>query len=310
MRKTVKVGVILLVLGVIMLIFGIANNGIQSVYWEKGFKVVKTHEKTYQPKKITDITLSSNEDVVIERGDVATIKVTTTRKLADVEINNGHVTISSSSPTATSDTVGYMFNDGSESNRIVITIPKRTTVNWIKDTDKQFGDVNVQNVTAKHVQLLNGNGDVRLSSVNIKNQAEFSADTLHLTDVTAPTLKAKGSDVTISDSHFNDGASKVQSNDGDIKIGETQFKTAKVHSDDGDIRLNQNHVTSLSATTDDGDIHLSANKRVGVYAQTDDGDLSIFGYRSDTDQSYHYNKTAKQQYHLTSGDGDVTATAA
>lgn len=308
MRKTVKIGVILLVIGVIMVIFGIANNGIQSIYWEKGFHLFQTQEKTYHPNKITNVTLSTNDDVVIKRGDTATVHVVSAHKLPTVTTTNGHVTVSSKSNGR--HTTEYMFADPAASERIVITVPAKTTIDWIRDTDDHDGDVTIQNVTVNHVALQSDHNTVALSNVNVNKSTQFAADTLRLTHVNAPSVDVTGGDVTINQSRFNQGTSKITSDDGDLNISQTQFKSGEVHTDDGDIHLVQNHVERLNASTDDGDIRLTTSKRSGVYAQTMDGDLNIFGYRSDSGSPYRYQQTAAQQYHLSSQDGDVTATAA
>lgn len=313
MRKTIKVGVIMLVVGVIMLIFGIANNGIKSIYWSNnGFKIVKKSQKTYYPDKITDITLNSADNVTVKRGNVASVLVSSRHKLPTVTTKNGHVTVSSQ-PTSQKQ-VGYFFSDSDFDNRIVITVPTKTPLTWIRGTHKQSGDVHLEDVTADHVKLLNGDNTVSLSNVQIKKDTLFSADTLSLTNVTAPSLQveagADGGTVRIQQSHFKAARSVIKSNDGDISIEQTHFKSAKLHTQDGDIRLNRNHVDSLTATTADGDIHLSANKRVGVFATSDDGDLNIFSHHVTDNTDYHHNKDAKQQYHLTTQDGDITATPA
>lgn len=313
MRKTIKVGVIMLVVGVIMLIFGIANNGIKSIYWSNnGFKIVKKSQKTYYPDKITDITLNSADNVTVKRGNVASILVSSRHKLPTVTTKNGHVTVSSK-PTSQKQ-VGYFFSDSDFDNRTVITVPAKTTLTWVRGTHQQSGDVRIEGVTADHVKLLTSNNLVLLNNVQIKKSAQFSADAINLTDVTAPSLQADtdadSGNIRIQQSHFNAARSDINSSDGDITVEQTHFKSAKIHATDGDIRLNRNHVDRLTATTTDGDIHLSANKRVGVFATSGDGDLNIFSHHVTDNTDYHHNKDAKQQYHLTTQDGDITATPA
>ncbi len=312
MRKTVKVGIVLLIVGVIMLIFGIANNGIQSVYWDNGFRVVHTQDKTYYPDKITDITLTNTSNVTVRRGTTASIHVTTTSQLPTVTTKAGHVKITAKA--ATSGHVGYMFNGDNPATTTVITVPAGTTINWLKaGTDghqELAGTLTLTNLTVNHLQLLTDNMTARLTNVNIKKDNLLATNKLALTNVTAPALQAEANTVTITQSRFNQGTSKVTGDDGDYRISQSRFKKLKLRNHDGDIHLDRNRVTTLTATTDDGDIHLTANKNVGVYAKTDDGDLNIFNHHRDDGASYRYQPSASQQYHLTTVDGDITAIAA
>ena len=312
MRKTVKVGIVLLIVGVIMLIFGIANNGIQSVYWDNGFRVVHTQDKTYYPDKITDITLTNTSNVTVRRGTTASIHVTTTSQLPTVTTKAGHVKITAKAATAGH--VGYMFNGDKPATTTVITVPAGTTINWLKaGTDghqELAGTLTLTNLTVNHLQLLTDNMTARLTNVNIKKDNLLATNKLALTNVTAPALQAEANTVTITQSRFNQGTSKVTGDDGDYRISQSRFKKLKLRNHDGDIHLDRNRVTTLTATTDDGDIHLTANKNVGVYAKTDDGDLNIFNHHRDDGASYRYQPNASQQYHLTTVDGDITAIAA
>lgn len=327
MRKTIKVGITLLIVGVILLIIGIANNGFQSVYWQKGFHLVDQQEQTYHPKKITRITLNTANDIVIKRGDTATIHVAATKKLPTVTTKDGHVTITSK--TSSSNISGFMFSDVDKLNTTTITIPKNTTLDWIKDGTQQTGDVRIQDLNVDRLELTADDNDVSLSNVTMTRTPQIVAESLSLTDVTAPSLNVTGDDVHINQGRFERGASKITSDDGDISIADSRFKTARVHAEEGDIRLsqnrvasltasaetgdislNQNHATNLTATTEEGDIHLSARKTVGIYAKTEEGDLNVFGHDSDDGGSYRYQRDAAQQYHLVADEGDITVTAA
>jgi len=307
MRKTIKVGLVLLVLGLIMVMFGVANNGIQAVYWDSGFHIAKRQTKTYQLKQVKQITLATANNVTIRQGNTTSIKITANRTLPTVTTKDGHVTIKSA--THNSETIGFMFNNtGSFADTTVITVPKGTTIDRIDDRSQQSGNVSLQNVTANHVQLLADDNNVSLSNVEIQQSASFTADSLHLTQVTAPSLQVTSDNLSITNSQFTEGASKITLDDDSAQLTNSKFKALQLHMTDGNLTLTNNQITdSLTASTVDGNIHVTAPKSIGVTAVTNDGNLNVFG---NTNQSrYQYNQQATPQYHLTTDDGNITVTA-
>lgn len=68
MRKTIRVGIILLVVGLLLIMFGIANNGIQSVYWDQGFHIVRHKTRRYHVSQLKDITIATANNITINHG--------------------------------------------------------------------------------------------------------------------------------------------------------------------------------------------------------------------------------------------------
>ena len=99
MRRTIRVGIILLVVGLLLIMFGIANNGIQSVYWDQGFHIVHHKTRRYHVSQLKDVTIATANNITIKQGTAANITVTATRALPTVTTNNGHVTVTSVSYT-------------------------------------------------------------------------------------------------------------------------------------------------------------------------------------------------------------------
>ncbi len=289
-----------------MAMFGIANNGIQAVYWDSGFHVAHYQTKTYPLKQVKQITLATANNVTIRQGNTASIKVTANRKLPTITTKDGHVTIKS--PTYDSETIGFMFNNtGSFADTTLITVPKGTTIERIDDRNQQSGNIHLQNITIKNVQLLADDNSVSLSNVDIQQSASFTADSLHLSQVTAPSLQTNGGTVTIANSQFTKGTSKLSLDDENAQLTNNTFKALQVHTSDGNLTLSNNQITdSLTASTADGNIHVTAPKTTGITAITGDGNLNIFG--TTNQHRYQYNQHATPQYHLTTDDGNITVT--
>lgn len=310
MKKTIKIGIIIFILGIVLVIFGIANNGIQSVYWENGFHVVRQRSQTYHPKTIKTITVNTDANVTIKRGATSSIRVVSARQLPTVSVKDGHVSVTSKNYDETN-TVGFLITP-LVTNHVVITVPKATTIDRIKSAPKQSGDVKLQDVNADHVQLTaTDDSDISLTNVQVTNDLLTSGADFTATNVAAPSLTVAGEDINIKESHFEAQDSTINGSDGDLTIQTSHFKNVNAKTGDGDIQLTDNHVNgTFTAKTDDGDIQLTAPRSIGVTAQNgDDDDLNIFGWHSDSQHQYQYQTNATQQYRLTTSDGDITVSA-
>ena len=310
MRKTIRVGIILLVVGLLLIMFGIANNGIQSVYWDQGFHIVRHKTRRYHVSQLKDITIATANNITIKQGTAANITVTATRALPTVTINNGHVTVTSTTHNAK--TVGFMFdNVGQFADTTIITVPKGTTIHQITAKASQSGNVSLQNVTVDQFKSLSTDSDINLTDFKVNQSLTLTGDNLRLTRVSAPSLQINSDpDISITDSHFTKTASKIITADSDIHLTNNQFKALKLTSSEGDIMLNNNRITeSLSATASDGDIRITAPRTTGVKASTSDGDLHIFNHLQSDGGDYQVNQSAAVQYRLTTSNGDITVSA-
>ena len=310
MRKTIRIGVVLLVIGLILTMFGIANNGIQSIYWDQGFHVVHQQTRRYRVSQIKDLTLATDHHVIIKQGTTAGITVTATRSLPQVTTKNGHIMITGTNRTTQN--IGFMLDDISQTaNTVTITVPKGTTIKQITAKASQSGNITLQKITVNQLQNLSADSNVTLTDVKINHSLSLTGDNLRLTRISAPRLQINGDpDVTITDSRFITNASKITTDEENIRLTNNRFKALKITTSDGDITLNNNHITeNLVATTSDGDIHGMVSRTTGVRASTGDGDLHIFNHSQSDGSDYQVNQSASVQYRLTTGDGDITVTS-
>jgi len=325
MKKTVKIGAVLLILGLLLTIFGIANNGIQSVYWDQGFHVLKKHRQTYHPDKINQLTLSTNADVIVKRGATTSIRVLSSRSKPTVTDHDGHITIKSPELTTTQ---GFILS--AVTDQVVITVPAKTTLTKIKATTDQ-ASVRLKDLKINQLSLIS-QGQASLSHVSVTKPLKLTADNVQLDQVTAPQLRLKGNsaNINISHSQFTDGTSTVTTSDGHINLEHSQFKQvalstvdgnlnvrhnqfdqAKISTADGHIELSNNQLAKrLTAKTNDGNIHVQTSRDTGIRAKTKDGNLSIFDQHQNGDQQQKvYRPTAKVQYQLSTDDGNINVSA-
>ena len=307
MKKTVKIGFLLLILGIILAILGIANNGIQTVYWKNGFHVQHRYVETSHPSKIESITLQTGSDVVIQSGDRNSVKVVSGLQKPTVEVNDGHLTVKSSSGSY--QTFNFQLTRAIH-DTTVITVAKGTKLSEIKADSQQEGDVRISNLAVKSLAL-QIHGDLNLNQLTVYDPlTDLTAESTFLTKVTAPSLGLKSDgDVHIDQSKFDQAASSIESND-DVTMRQTQLKSGQINTVDSDVSLANNQLAQqLTVKTTDGDIHVTADRNVGVNASTTDGDLTVFDWHSDETNNYQTQPKASQQYQLTTTDGDINVQA-
>ncbi|MHC9536936.1 DUF4097 family beta strand repeat-containing protein [Dellaglioa sp. BT-FLS60] len=284
MKRSIKIGLILLIFGLILVAFGSVNDGIKPIYWQHGFHSAKKLTKTYYPKQIKSLTLSSDLPVEVRNGETSRIKVNATREQPKVTIHQGHVTISSRH-------AGSKYTMGispDRSNKIIITVPENRTLDQVQAMSQQ-GDLQLTHLKIKKVQI-KSRGDVYLDHLKTSKLIEINAiGDSQLTNVTAPQVT-------------------LVSSEGDLTLRENHFKSGSVITSDGDISLVNNQLEDhFFVKTNEGDIDVRANKNSGVHATSRDGDLSIFGRNID-DSNYTYQATAKSTYRLMTSDGDIAVT--
>lgn len=309
MKKTVKIGFLLLILGLILTILGIANNGIKTIYWHDGFHIAKRYTASAQPTKIKSITLKTGGNVIVRSGDHNSIRVTSSIDQPQITNNNGRITVTSSVKSYQS--FNFQFTTPIDS-ATVITVAKGTKLDQLTAERAQNGDVSLNGLNVNKLTA-QPRGDLTLREVNVTQPlTDITAYNTHLTKVTAPSLTLKSTgDITIDQSRFEKSASSITGND-DVTIRQTKLKSGQINGSDSDISLLNNQLAQqLAVKTTDGDIHVTTDPSSGINAHTDDGDLTVFSWHHDNQdqKSYQYQPKANQQYQLTTTDGDITVTA-
>ncbi|MFC6295743.1 DUF4097 family beta strand repeat-containing protein [Lactiplantibacillus daoliensis] len=307
MKKTVKIGFLLLILGIILAIFGIANNGIQTVYWRNGFHIQHRYVQTYQPSQLKSITLKTGSDVVIRSGAKNSVKVVSNMQKPTVEDDAGHLTVKSAAGNYA--TFNFQLTKSIQ-DTTVITVAKGTKLDKITAEQGQVGDVSINNLTIKQLAL-KMRGDLNLTAVAIEQPlTDISASDATLTKVTAPSLALNSDgEVHVDRSHFDQATSSVTSND-EVTLRQTSLKGGQLTTSDSDVSLLNNQLAEqLVVKTTDGDIHVTADKAAGINASTTDGTLHVFDWHQDDAKSYQVQPQAKQQYQLSTTDGDITVQA-
>lgn len=303
MKKTLISGIILTILGAVLLGLGILHHGDHNLIWhDGGFKIEDASIKHATFKEVHNLKINADDDVQIKPYAGSQIKVTYRgTNTLDYQATNHQLSINDNSRN------GFTFNLGLGNfapSTITIYVPSTSKLN--KLICNTSGTVSITDLNFNQIHL-SSNEDVDLHKVNVKDELQVSGySDLELRQVSAASLAYDSSDgdVTINDSKFIKGSSKILTSDGDLELNDSDFKQLKLVSDDGDLNLNRLSISeSLTGRTSDGDIHttLKDSRNLAINADSDDGHAKIFGKNT----NYYHQGSQKTHYSFTSSDGNI-----
>ncbi len=312
MKKSVIIGLVTSILGVIFIGISLGHSSVQPLYWDHGFKVYSSEKEAPQRERrlgdIKKIDFSVGDSIAIKSGDVGKPTVSYPAK-ATIKQRGEKLTIRDNRHGSRVAVRIIGFGDFSSDDRndrqITVTVPKKTTLSQIvgdANNDLSLNQVNVRQVN------LSGDADVTVVRSQIKQNLTLqnSGDTF-LDRVIAPVVNQSQNDgdITVRNSTFAKGKSHLTTNDGDVVVGHNHFKGLQIESDDGDIVINNNQVQQAEVHTSDGDITgwIKDRKKAFISADTNDGDVYLFGHLR---KQYGSLDKGTARYQLLTDDGDVS----
>lgn len=285
MKKFSLVGLVIFLVGLLLLVLGFIGTTHTDIQ-----KAISSSVTNYDYRK--DVTkfnrleVSGNVDVEIVRGTKYAVHVYENKKNSvQAQVEDQVLKISNRKSTFNGNFVVKLNKNKLTfgSNMIVVTVP-----------DNQL----------KSIEGNNTSGDLSISKLRFNdglNINGFNVGDIRLSQVTAKSLSvdSQSADITVADSSFTENDSTVKSEDGDIRIRNSSFKTLNTSLTDGDAYLNGLKITNyLNVNNTDGDIYLTLSKHdnANVYAHSNEG--NVYGSASD-----HHN--SHRHYRLISEDGDI-----
>lgn len=326
MKRSVKIGLSLIVIGAVLALIGFGfGGGSSSISWNNGLKVVdrktqkeKMVQQSYTYDEVKNIDVSTSLPVRIITGDVkkTTVKVMTYQKLPELSYQQNHLKITDKQVGSVSqgnvniefNITGFSWNYGNHGYQdgILITVPQSQSLSSIQidgqdDSDVSLSDVQADKITMQQVS------DTDLTSIQVNHDLMIDGiEDGHLNNVTASTvtIKSDDGDLTIQHTHIRDGLN-IKLEDGDLNMHQNHINTGEIRTSDGDITLMNNQLSGqLTVTAQDGDISAMIGKS-SVTAKTLDGDISAFNSHDD-DQTSYTHKGATGAYVISTDSGDVT----
>lgn len=266
MKKTVVIGLVVTLLGVVLFSIGLGHGGAKTVYWDHGFTTesyahVDSHQTSSQYDGIKNFDLSTDSPVQIKKGDVSKVEVTYPSATKITKSGDTlHFVLKLPQRRHSVIVFGSDFQRPSKSvGKTVITVPQDIEIGTI--TSNVSDSISVHNLTIKTITS-SGVGDITLDHVVTKGNLNLD----------------NTGDTTLSHSRFPNA--KLDVGAGDVTLTSNTFKTMNVKTGAGDIDFNQQNVAeSFTAKSYVGDIDgkIARNKKTQVSVSADVGDVSVFG---------------------------------
>ncbi|MBD9364798.1 DUF4097 domain-containing protein [Leuconostoc mesenteroides] len=321
MKRSVKIGLSLIVIGAVLALIGFGfGGGSSSISWNNGPKVIdrktqkeKMVQQSYTYNEVKNIDVSTSLPVRIITGDVkkTTVKVMTYQKLPDLSYQQNHLKITDKQAGSVSpghikiELFSWKYENQGDQDGIVITVPQSQSLSDIQIDGQNSSDVSLSDVKADKIAIQYV-ADTRLKNIIVQHDLTLDdIEDTDLNDVTTSTatIKSDNGDLTIQNTRISDGTN-IQLENGDLSMHHNHINTGKINTSYGDVALMNNQLSGqLTITAQDGDISAMIGKS-SVTAKTLDGDISAFN--SHDDQTSYTHKGTTGAYVISTDSGDVT----
>jgi len=316
MKRSVKIGLTLMILGAVLFGVGWMNHGDKSVVWSResrAFKTVQRVKRSYQPKDYRRIVIDSQAPVTIKAGDTSRVTVSYidgNRQLPQAQVSHGALTIKGGHSTNKLDVTVFGLSEHTTTNGgVLVTVPRTKQLDSVV-VKKGSGSVALRGLRAKQMTVANAD-DVSLVELEIQKDLTIQSSD---GDIWASQIKANklsvntdDGDISVSDSHLAATDNQFITGDGGIRLSENHLGGGKIRSNDGDLTIQGNTLAKqLKATTADGDIRAYIGKSAGAKVTTEDADMSdITVQGKNRKNGYWLRRDAATQYQLSTSDGDI-----
>lgn len=322
MKRSVKIGLSLIVIGAVLALIGFGfGGGSSSISWNNGPKVIdrktqkeKMVQQSYTYNEVKNIDVSTSLPVRIITGDVkkTTVKVMTYQKLPELSYQQNHLKITDKQAGSVSpghikiELFSWKYENQGDQDGIVITVPQSQSWSDIQIDGQNSSDVSLSDVKADKIAIQHV-ADTRLKNIIVQHDLTLDdIEDTDLNDVTTSTatIKSDNGDLTIQNTRISDGMN-IQLENGDLSMHHNHINTGKINTSYGDVTLMNNQLSGqLTITAQDGDISAMIGKS-SVTAKTLDGDISAFNSHDD-DQTSYTHKGTTGAYVISTDSGDVT----
>lgn len=270
MKKTIKVGFILLIVGVILAFVGWMVGGEKPTVITKRFKpmLVDSVKTSKRVSKFININIDVNDgNITLKKGNKFGVKyIGNGRNTPSIKVVNDKLSV-----TGSNENNGIIFSWGNVSEykdpEIEITVPKKHKLSNIKFSSG-IGDVSVSDIQIDKLTLDQSNGDTNLSNNKLKELY-------------------------------------IKNDNGDVNVDKVNLDSGKIVLSDGDFTMNGGRLMSkLSIHNEDGDNLIKGVKAKSYFLSSNDGDNTINNVTSENTMDIHKGKLP--HITLVNEDGDNT----
>lgn len=295
MKKTVIVGLLLMLLGVICFSVGWGHGGNRTVYWDHGLNVAGVgvnKERTSHYAGIKNIQISTSNPVTIRSGNVSKVVITKPAKTTVTQVGHS-LEVRGSNHWRKSFFLGGFHSVRENFGETVITVPKDDQLDALTadleeyDSDHLNGHVKITGVS---VGRLKYSGESNLALKNVHVATGLDIDNM--------------GHIVVNNSRFKNGT--ISNDFGNIVLKSNTFETLDAETDAGFVSFNTQAVAKrFSADSEAGSINgqIKRDSRTYVSASAELGGQSLFG----KSRSTYGNQDATNvvQYRFTTEVGHV-----
>lgn len=325
MKKMFKLGIGVLILGIILVLIGMSSSEDKSVFFKNARPVLYSRyeaekyqtlkQKISNPQEIQNLSLDiNNANLVIKPGKEYSLKYQGWSDAPVVSVNNGilQVKTSSNEQQFVNRIVGLFFGFGKtvKNDTLVLTIPqdvKFKTVRLVAGANyeakvnlkelkvQQFdvvGSMDVLNLDSCNLDA--ANVDISGSNAKLNNTILLSGK-LTFDDVNLNVLASTLKDVALVNDSGDIEYSNVSLDKGSLNTSDSYFKMSNSNIANGYTVVNQSGETNILNTFADG---------YWLNAASEDGELNLFGKIGTKEITQ--NNTAANCLKIQTQDGSIT----
>lgn len=309
-----------LIIGIVMLVIGLANNGMKTLITADGTTQIlkeKNINKEYPIKEFKNLKLDMRDEgyttnVEFVYGDKYSVKLVA-RNLPgtenmDLSVKNSGDTLNISSNRKFKDygIIGLNSDDVVESDEnIIITIPE---FKKIDNASMMFGDgtLKINNNMIKKIDI-SGAVNMELADVDFADGSYINGEggSINIRNsIIRGAIKINPSDINISNSQIKN--MKLDAVDSSVTLDNVKLDNTSIVSDDEDLEMHQlQAINKNSILIKDGDINITNIDDFGLnVTNNDDDDITVNG--KNYQNSYKKDEKNKNILNITTSDGDVS----
>lgn len=309
---------LVLILGLAMLVVGLANNGMKTLVVANGKTEIfkeKNITKEYPIEEFKNIKLNISDnfstDVEFVYGNKYSVKLVGKNIPSvdnfDISVKKSGDTlnISDNTNSGSYNTIGFNFDYNVTENekRIIITIPENKKIDNAS-MNLGYGHLIVNNNIFKKVDIT-GSSTMELTDIDLADGSYLNSDNGAIdirNSIIRGAVKVNDADLSITNSQVKN--TKLDSIDSELTFNNVKLDNTSVVTEDEDVNAHQlQALNKNSIIVKDADIEITNSDDYGLNIINNDGEINVNGKSYQDD----YKKTSnnKNLLNITSIDGDV-----
>lgn len=309
MKKSILVGFMMLIVGLLLTGYAYLNNGenlINAKNWEIGFlKDSKRKVMLVKNIKFSKVSVNGDLNIIVKKGTKFGVVYQGEKKdQPTVKIKDDLLSIDEHKRHGVNITISNSTNE-----QAIITVPTDSNLQEFSG-DIGFGNFKAENMKIKRMNLSSGDGDIALAENQIDylkiNNQDGDIGIINHNKIKQGFIIMEDGDLMLKDSQLN--KTTIINANGDIDVNDIIVNDVNFKLQEGDFTANNLKVLhKLNVTNSDGDneVKLKKNTDILIGMHNEDGDNTYLGKNVGAD----YNTQGKTSNYIilnnNSGDNEI-----